>query len=362
MPGLAVATFGVVLAACGAGSEETTTTGTSTATTEAPSTTTTEPPTTTADTGMAFGERIPGTTLRALVAGNDPEADRINLIFAPWGWDDQVDFEFVASELLSWDGNAYLVGEAGQIVVDQSQAIGAELGIFAIEPWRSARDRFNVWATDVEPEMPVSWLNDGEAPFDLPDQSVVILAFDPHRFNPDLTSVAGLEVHFVGPEPPSRPAAGNPFANAVVVIDSTFPASGLVDVPHELGHALFNLPDEYVGQRFGFDGRTDLSSWPSCAEDRAEADEWWADLVGDVDPMVDIWAAEMDESGFPIGDPAGIAASVTVSNVDQGCYGVTGSLRATFDSLMNNSIPVLGSVSRKWAMQILDLWGGAPRS
>ena len=74
--------------------------------------------------------------------------------------------------------------------------------------------------------------------------------------------------------------------------------------------------------------------------DRAEADQWWADLVGDVDPMVDIWAAEMDENGFPIGDPAGIAASVTVSNVDQGCYGVTGSLRATFDSLMNNSIPV----------------------
>ena len=197
---------------------------------------------------------------------------------------------------------------------------------------------------------------------DLPDQFVVVLAFDPHRFNPDLTSVAGLEVHFVGPEPPSRPAAGNPFANAVVVIDSTFPASGLVDVPHELGHALFNLPDEYVGRRFGFDARTDLSSWPSCAEDRAEADEWWADLVGDVDPMVDIWAAEMDESGFPIGDPAGIAASVTVSNVDQGCYGVTGSLRATFGSLMNNSIPVLGSVNRKWAMQILDLWDGAPRS
>jgi hypothetical protein len=51
-----------------------------------------------------------------------------------------------------------------------------------------------------------------------------------------------------------------------------------------------------------------------------------------------------------------------VSNVDEGYYGVTGSIRATFDSMMNNSIPVLGSVNRRWAEQILGLWEGAPRS
>jgi hypothetical protein len=63
----------------------------------------------------------------------------------------------------------------------------------------------------------------------------------------------------------------------------------------------------------------------------------------------------MSETGFPIGDRADIGSSVAVSNVDDGCYGVTWSIRATFDSLMNTNIPVLGSVNRRWAEEILDL-------
>jgi hypothetical protein len=147
-----------------------------------------------------------------------------------------------------------------------------------------------------------------------------------------------------------------------VVIDSLFPAEGLMDVAHELGHALFNLPDEYVGQQLGFDGREDLSSWPSCAESQVEADGWWGDLTGDVDPMVDIWAEEMAGAGFPLADSDARATSVAVSNVDGGCYGVAGSIRATFDSLMNESIPVLGSVNRRWAVEIIHLWEGDSRS
>ncbi len=67
---------------------------------------------------------------------------------------------------------------------------------------------------------------------------------------------------------------GSPFANVVVVIDSGNPADGLLHLPHELAHAMFNLPDEYVGQQLGFDGRDDLSSWPTCAESDSEADDW----------------------------------------------------------------------------------------
>jgi hypothetical protein len=59
----------------------------------------------------------------------------------------------------------------------------------------------------------------------------------------------------------------------VVAIDSAYPADGLLHVPHELGHAMFNLPDD-----------------------------------------------------------------------------------------MNQNIPVLGSVNRRWAEEILDLWEGTPRS
>lgn len=191
---------------------------------------------------------------------------------------------------------------------------------------------------------------------------MVTLALDAHLDNPNLTSVAGQRVHFVGPDPPSRPLVGSPFANLVVVIDSAYPADGLLHVPHELGHAMFNLPDEYVGQQLGFDGREDLSSWPSCAESDEEAEAWWGDLVGSVDPMVELWITQMDEAGFPVFEPEALEASVAVSNVDGGCYGIAGSIRATFDSLMNQNIPVLGSVNRRWAEEILDLWEGAPRS
>ena len=49
---------------------------------------------------------------------------------------------------------------------------------------------------------------------------------------------------------------------------------------------------------------------------------------------------------------------IEIGEVDGGCYGVPGSVRATVDSLMNSSIPVLGSQNRRWAEQILDLWTG----
>ncbi len=72
--------------------------------------------------------------------------------------------------------------------------------------------------------------------------------------------------------------------------------------------------------------------------------------------------AELEEAGFPFYDPEVAFDAAEVSNVDGGCYGVSGSIRATFDSVMNNNFSVLGSVNRRWAQQTLDLWQGEPRS
>ena len=320
--------------------------------------------TTTSATPATFGvgDQIPGMSLWALVEGNDLDADRINLVFAPWGWDNDSDFLDFVSGVMSWSGNAYLIDETGWPTESSTAAFGAWLGLFAIEPWRSARNQFNVWYTDVEPDTPVAWLNEGDDPFQLVDKAVVTVALDADRFNPDLISVSGLDVFFVGPGPPERPLTDDPFANSVVVIDRSYPADGAVHIPHELGHALFNLADEYVGEELGFDGRSDLSSWPTCTEDLEEAEDWWGDLTDDVDDMLDIWDEEMDEAGFPLGDLPTWEEDITVGAVDGGCYDVPGSVRATTDSLMNRNIPVLGSVNRRWAEQILDLWEGQPRS
>ena len=79
--------------------------------------------------------------------------------------------------------------------------------------------------------------------------------------------------------------------------------------------------------------------------------------------MADVWLAELEEAGFPYPFLTSIVTeAVEVSNVDGGCYDVDGSVRATFDSLMNDGFHVLGSVNRRWAEEILDLWQGEPRS
>jgi hypothetical protein len=283
-------------------------------------------------------------------------------VFAPWGWDSDREFLDLVRGSLSWEGDAYIFDDGGHLTDDPALASGAGLGLFAIEPWRSSTDRFNVWYTDVEPDTPVSWLNSEDQPFPLDDVVVVTVAVDAYRFNPDLTSVAGFDGVFVGPGVPQRPVSGQPFAHAVVLVESAFPVGGLVDIPHELGHGMFNLPDEYVGERFGFDGRDDLSSWPSCAEDPVEGATWWRDLVGQVDSMLAVWLDEMTEAGFPMNVDADFwEKQIEVGNVDGGCYGVSGSVRATIDSLMNSSIPVLGSVNRRWAEEVLQVWKGTPR-
>jgi hypothetical protein len=311
---------------------------------------------------MQVGDAVPGQRLWALVDGNDLLADRINLVFAPWGWAGDREFLELVRGSLSWEGDAYIFDDAGHVTDDPTVAVGAGLGLFAIEPWRSSIGLFNIWYTDVEPDTPVSWLNAEDQPFALDDAVVVTVAVDAHRFNPDLTSVAGFDGVFVGPGIPHRPASDMPFAHAVVVVESAFPVGGLVAIPHELGHGMFNLPDEYVGQQFGFDGRDDLSSWPSCAEGPVEGDAWWGDLVGRVDPMLTLWLNEMAAVGFPINGDAGFwEKQIEVGNVDGGCYAVSGSVRATIDSLMNSSIPVLGSVNRRWAYEVLQLWEGTSR-
>lgn len=321
-------------------------------------------PTTTVEAvdGSRAGEKLPGFPLYSLVDGNDVTLDRINLVIAGWGWDDFDRFVETARYSLSWEGAPYLVDDEGWLFEGPSEdAWAANLGVFAIEPWRSDRNLFNVWYTDVEPDTPVAWLNEGEPPFRLPDQTIAVLAMDTDRYNPALGSVAGQDLVFYGPDPPVRPDDDRPFANFVVVLTSDAPSAGLAEFPHELGHAMFGFPDEYVGQIHGFDGRFDLSSWPSCAENMEEARNWWGDLEGDVDPMVDIWAAEMQSIGWYIGEPEDLASLVEVGYVDGGCYGVPGSVRATEDSLMNSSIPVLGSVNRRWAERVLILWNGDER-
>jgi hypothetical protein len=338
--------------------------GTSTTTVAAPSTvptsTTTMATTTTTIAPTTTTTVPPPEGLVALVEGhNDLTADRINLIFAPWGWEDLNDYRSVAVLFLGWDQRAQLFDDSGRPATDPALATGAELGLFGFEPFRSNRDKFNVWITEQSPPGPALWLNTDEVPFGLPDQSIVTLALDPDREVPGIYSVAGQDVAFSLQQTPVR-SGSDSVANAMVFVRSGYPAGTMIDLPHELGHALFSLADEYVGRVGGDSGSARPDVWPSCAASRETGEAWWGDLAGEYDPMIDVWAEELEAAGF--GDRVGEIDfwrdQVRTDFIEGGCWGDPGSFRSAEDTLMGFNLPAFGLTNRRSAERILALWEG----
>ena len=299
--------------------------------------------------------------LRPLVEGhNNLDADRINLIVSPWGWDDLEIFESVALMYIGWDQRAQLYNQDGLPTNDRSDAVGAELGLFGFEPFRSHSHVFNVWITDTAPSSPGGWIHATEQPpFDLADQVMLNLAKDPWDEIPGIASVAGQDLAFSSQQFPQRTGSDS-VSDVMVAVSGSFPASQMRDVPHELGHALFGLADEYVG-RLGGDGappREDF--WPSCASSQSVAELWWADLVGQTDPMPAIWVAEQQAAGFPPNpeELGFLQDTVRIGYIDGGCHGDPGSVRAADNTMMGFNGVSFGLVNLRHAEAVLALWAG----
>lgn len=255
--------------------------------------------------------------------------------------------------IFSPNGQPLLLDDRGQITTVSSEAVEAIFGVFSIEPWRSNLDLFNLWYLTDQADDPAPTLNRGADVSGLPDELVVY-------FVPDFEfdSVAGL-TSFVPPDLPDR-QEGFFFGDVLIDVPSSAPYSAATTVAHEIGHGLFGLSDEYVGDRLGWDGRPDLTSYPACAENRAEAKAFWGNLKGAVDPMFDTWMETLEQLGlgFAPDDVEFFRNQIQVRNVRGGCYGVEGSYRATRDSLMYGELPLLGSANRRWAERVLALWSG----
>jgi hypothetical protein len=296
--------------------------------------------------------------LTPLVAGhNDLDADRINLVFAPWGWDDPEEFARVTKMHLGWDGTAQRFDVDGR-PSDPDEAVGADLGLFGFEPFRSNRDLFNVWVTEVSPDSPVAWINALEPdPVELANLVLITMALDAGRVLPSDFSLAGQDHEIYWPDP--ERLSDDPFANVMIAVPGYFPAQTLRVLPHELGHAMFALPDEYVGRAQGYTGDRN-SFYPSCPADRATAEAWWGDRVGEPDPSIDIWVEELTAAGFPP-EPALVAAiraDTMLAFVEGGCFEVEGSYRMANDTLMGFGTPGFGPANLEAAQTVLDLFAG----
>lgn len=293
----------------------------------------------------------------AISGHNDLGADRINLVFAPWGWDDPAEFREFVDAVVGWDGAATGFGAGEWIAEASDEVVTADLGVFGFEPFRSNRELFNVWITMIVPPEPAAWLNTDDEPFDLPDMSIVTLAWDAERAVPGITSVSGQGTQFYEPVPIER-LSDDPFANVMVNVEPWIVSDALRTTVHELGHALFGLQDEYVG-RIGSDGVPRDDVWPSCAQSLATAEGWWSDAVGEYDPMIDIWIEEMDEIGLgDTIDPDALRDLNRTDYVPGGCFGNPDTYRSAEDTLMGLQSPAFGITNRRWAEQILGLWEG----
>ncbi|WP_062381486.1 M64 family metallopeptidase [Demequina pelophila] len=299
--------------------------------------------------------------LEALVPGNNVDADRINLILAGDGFPSDEEFRAIAEQYVGWDGTAQPIDLDGRVAADPGDAVMAEVGLFGIDPYRSSRDLFNVWiAYDAPIPEGLPSFNNATAeqePFDLPHQSIVLLRAG--DLGDLTTSVSGIDNAWVGVEEPAD-AGEDPFANSFVSLDLSYPVADQRLIAHELGHALFGLLDEYIGEDGipGNEGRPSL--WPVCAQDRETAEAWWGDLVGEVDPAIETYLDAMAEAGFPVSEDmaAEMREQVTVGYVDNGCYGDEGTYRPTQESLMNHNFPALGAVNRRHAENVLALFSG----
>ncbi len=303
----------------------------------------------------------PPVGLTEFVAGhNRLDADRINLIFSQWGWDDFDLYRATVELFLNWDGHAKLVDEHGYLSPDGKEAV---LGLFGIEPFRSNRHLFNIWITEQAPPGPALWLNTDDDPFDLPDQVIATLALEPWLEVPGISpGVAGLDASFSGFATAAIPTRNgdDPFSNLMVSIDSRYPASHILLLPHELGHAMFGLADEYVGRSGGDDGAARGDIWPSCAGSLETAQAWWGDMIGEYDPMIDIWAQELAAAGDPTPweDIEVHRDLVRTANIADGCWGNPGTFLSAEDTMMGFNEPAYGLTNRRRAEQILELWTG----
>lgn len=344
--------------------------------------------------------------MRPYLSHNKAANDRINMVIVGSGYQDTQHFAALADKVLAFDGNPKVVtrryvtkDSAGQILTDSSESI-PQFGIFSIEPFKSNKNKFNIWILNKQLDgsfhelidktmtfgrenyfpfcnlknvYPVLFVNKEFDPRD------VFGGMDPTRSHaywpsfraelenalnsatPDKTTLKfGMSLNSFPLIKPESRTEYDPKQRRTITIQSIFDG---VDTPksysilaHETGHALFGLSDEYYG---GSQWAT-VYAYPNCAESQMQAQKWWGNLVGQVDPFYYEFKAFMEKNGQMVLPES----AIKVGYVNGGCftvpYGQSGVIRPSENSMMldHRSLPVFGSVNRKMAEDILQLFSG----
>lgn len=296
-----------------------------------------------------------------------PDADRVNIvIICSQDCKDRMIKDF------NFGGKPNLLDKNGQETKVDADVMHLSYGLFATEPYKFYKSRFNFWIVN-----------------DIVNVSNEFVIDEYIRAIPSYTKLLNQSKLnlFVNNEPTLTPNASaftpqfqiTPSKNKFELLsyNPTFTLkSGPFVLAHEFNHAFAALVDEYPNS-------STTEGKNNCADNQQQAEARWADKVGQVDPFTNEWLANLNK--YPKAKSIyADARKLNLNNTDfikvgyvlGGCStkpikGSNGldiprkSVRPTINSLMrggSDGIEPLGTVNRDLSQEVLNLYTGGDAS
>ena len=328
-------------------------------------------------------------TCKEVFAGHNTEnTDRINIVFIGSRYQKFRDFLTAVRESLTWNGKPKILSRFDE-KTQKDKIYGLGWGFFAIEPFKSNKDKFNLWYVDT----PMTTLTNS-----VENLCGFNYEYDAIYANRSFLGMLGRTRSFTYKAIFGKNRSkGDPkemftFSHNYIPYDEF--ESHVINYElfaHETGHAVFGLDDEYNEGENSNPNYGDVN----CMKTQSEAEKKWGDLIGKIDPFFYKLKADMikynvntyevieckrdnqsepeSENNTCLKDSNNKIINIAVEHekypksyfITQyfkgGCiadYGDERVIKATEHSLMSYNFPVLGSVNRREVERILNMFTG----
>lgn len=271
-------------------------------------------------------ERLGGTPCYAVIPGhNQADADRVNLVFVGFnvGRQNFTDFlpHFVdidgAGLTVTIPHNFKMYTESGELVRLPPGSRQTFYGFFSTEPFAQNRNKFNFWYVDEIQQVTVPR-----------DPTKARVAGCNVRCASDVERQCGLKNDYtVNVCNAACTPTASEYTREVFIGDlNPYQVRTLI---HEFAHSFAGIKDEYTK-----DGMGDRPGYPNCAPSHVIAEQWWGDLVGQGNGVLEV--------GF-----------------FNGCSYTDDNIRPTESSLMRgNHFLGLGLVNERHIQELLNYFSG----
>ncbi len=323
---------------------------------------------------------------------NKKNADRINIVFIGSRYKKFTDFLAAVRESLTWDGKPAVLSKFNE-ELQKNKVYDLEWGLFAIEPFKSNKDKFNLWYVD---EPMTTLTNTVKNICGLPYEYDAIYANRSFLGMLGRTRSFTYKAKFGENRTKGDPDDMFTYSHNYMPYDEF--GTHELDYElfaHETGHAVFGLDDEYPEG----DNRDPRYGEVSCVKTQKEAEKKWGDLIGQVDPFWNTVKTDMikyDVNSYEVSEckrkdqnkpesaknPCLTDDNNNIIYVDVkhekypksyfitqyfkgGCladYGDKRVIKPTEHSLMSYNLPILGSVNRREVERVLQMFTGEKRT